>query len=169
MKSSAIADAGWETITRFLPPPAKRNTIWPFGGSLRAAASGVHPYANFCVFVGRPAFPVQTGNIPLWSGLFRPVRNFAQYVAQVMKASILPGHPVDWRAPSARSVARGLKNSHGLSPRFQNFMFASDLLRLLKSAFLMTEFGQAAFSSGPPPPPPSRPIRNDESAICCGF
>ena len=148
-KCSVVSDAGLapETITRFLRLAAKRNTARLFGGSLRAAASGMQPYLNFCVFIGRPAFPVQTENILLRSGLFRPGRAFAQYIAHVMKAAILIGYPTDCLSPSARSVARGLKNSHGLSFRFQNFMFASDLLHLLQSVSLTTEFGQAAFLS----------------------
>ena len=64
-----------------------------------------------------------------------------------MKAALLLGSPTDWLSPSARSVARGLKNSHGVSFRFQNFMFAADLLHLLKSVSLTTEFGQASFLS----------------------
>ena len=70
-KCSVISDAGWapETITRFLRLAARRNTIRSFSGSLRAAASGMQSYANFCVFIGRPSFSLQTENVLLRSGL----------------------------------------------------------------------------------------------------
>ena len=51
-KRSVISDAGWgpETVVRFLCLVDKRGAIRAFGGSLRSAASGMHPCANFCVF-----------------------------------------------------------------------------------------------------------------------
>ena len=108
----------------------------------------MHTDANFCVFAGRPAFPAQTEDYPSSvRPFFWPGRTFAQYTAHVTKASILPGHHTDWLSPSVRFVSRGLKNSHDLPHRFQNFMSESDLFRLLKAASLTAEFGQAAFSS----------------------
>ena len=83
-KCAVISDAGWEsaTIARRLRLAAKRNTVRAFGGSIRAAAPGMQPYANFCVFAGRPALPVQTESILLWSGLFygrgAPSRNISR-------------------------------------------------------------------------------------------
>lgn len=111
---------------------AKRNVIRSFVGSLREAASGMHPYKNFCTFIGRPAFTAKTGCILIWGGLFRQGRTFAQYIALVVKAAILLCYPTDWLSPAAKSVARGLKNSHDLPIRLQNFMFASGSLRLSK-------------------------------------
>ena len=48
----------------FIRLAATRNSIRPFGGALREAASGAKSYKDFCVFIGRPAFIVQTENIP---------------------------------------------------------------------------------------------------------
>ena len=106
-------------------------------------------YRNFAVFIGRHPFPAQTANILLWGGILRTGRTFAQYIARVAKAAILLGYPTDWITPAFRSVASGLKNSHGLSFRFQNFTFASDLMRLSMSVFHAIEFGQADFLSAP--------------------
>ena len=74
-------------------------------------------------------------------------RTFAQYIAHVATAAILPGYQTDRLAPAAKSVARGPKNSMGLSFRLQNFMFESDLLRLSKSVSHATVVGQADWLS----------------------
>ena len=149
-----IIDAGRapETIARFTRLAAIRNTARSFPGSLRAAASGMQPYANFCVFIGRPAFPAQTENILLRVGLSRPGRAFAQYISHVAKSAFSIDYPTDWLSPAARSVTRGLKNSHGLSFRFQNFMFASGLLHLLKSAPLLPSSDRRHFFRSCPAP-----------------
>ena len=95
----------------------------------------------------RIPFPVMTDTILLWSALFNPGRSFAQYIAHVMKACILLHQPTDWLDPAVRSVSRGLKNAQDLSFKFQNYLMAADLLRLLQVSNLNTEFGQAAFFS----------------------
>ena len=144
---SVIRDSGRvpETVIRFRRLASDRYTIRSFGGSLRASASGMHPYKNFCVFIGLRASPVQTEHVLLRVGLFRTGRTVAKYIANSTKAAIFLGFPTDWLSPAAISVARGLKNSRDLSFFCQNFMFASDLLRRLKSVSLTTEFGQADF------------------------
>ena len=78
---------------------------------------------------------------------FRPGRTFAQYLVHMMKAAILLHHPTDWMSPDTRSAARGLANTQDVSFRFQNYMFAGDLLRLIKFVKLSSEFGQSAFLS----------------------
>ena len=88
-----------------------------------------------------------TDTVLLRIALFRPGRTFAQYIAHVMKAAILIRRPTDWLAPSVRSVPRGLRNAQNLSFKFQNYLMADDLLRLLHVSNLSTEFGQAAFFS----------------------
>ena len=126
---------------------AKRNTLRAFAGSLRPAASGMLSYLNFCIFADKPVFPVGPNTARLRSCLFRPGRTFAQYLSHLMKATILLQQPTDWMSPDIRSVARGLANAQDLSFRFQNFMFAEHLLRLIRHVKLATEFGQAAFLS----------------------
>ena len=79
--------------------PAHLNNLRAFAGSLRPAASGVRNYKNFCDFIGRPAFPVQTDTVLLRGGLFRLWRTFSQYITHVANASILLRHPADWMAP----------------------------------------------------------------------
>ena len=124
---------------------ALRNTVRAFAGSLRSAASGMQSYLNYCQFNGRIAFPVQTDTVLLWSAMFKPGRTFARYLSHVMKASILMREPTDWMCPAIRSVARGLASAQDLSFKFQNYVFASDLLRLLKFIKLSSELGLAAF------------------------
>lgn len=104
-------------------------------------------YLNFCTFADRPVSPVQHETVRLWSCLFRPGRTFSQYLSHLMKAPILLHQPTDWLSPKIRSVARGLANAQDISFRFQNYMFADELLRLIKFAKLPTELGQAAFLS----------------------
>ena len=148
-KYSALSNSGADSsrILKFLSLAAQRNTIRAFAGSLRPAASGMQNYKNFCEYIGRPALPVQSDTVLLWSGLFRPGRTYSQYLAHVMKASILLRHPTDWITPDVRSVAKGLANAQDLSFKFQNYMFAADLLRLITSVKLDNEFGLACFMS----------------------
>ena len=72
---------------------------------------------------------------------------FAQYLAHVMKASILLRQPTDWLTPAVRSVSRGLRNAQDLPFKFQNYTMAADLLRLFQVSNLSSEFAQAAFVS----------------------
>ena len=65
--------------------------------------------------------------------MYRPGGTFGQYIAHVVKESIMLRHPKDWLTPDVRSVTRGLKNAHGLSVRFQNFTMADDPPRLLRT------------------------------------
>ena len=109
---------------------ARRNTIRAFAGSLRPAASGMQSRLNCCIFAGKPGFPAQPDTVRLWSFLFRPGRAFRLYLSHLMKATtILLHQPTDWMSPDIRSVARGLANAQDVSFRFQNYMFAVDLLR----------------------------------------
>ena len=55
--------------------------------------------------------------------------------------------PTDWLTPDVRPVARGLRNAQDLSSKFRNYLMADDLLRLLQSENLSTEFGQSDFFS----------------------
>ena len=126
---------------------AKRNTLRAFAGSLRPAASGMQGFYNFCQFPGRPPFPVDTDTVLLRSTMFRPGRTFGQYIAHVMKASILLRQPTDWLTPDVRSASRGLKNAQDLSFRFHNFILAGDLIRLLRTCKLTSPCEQAAFLS----------------------
>ena len=95
----------------------------------------------------RIPFPVMTDTILLRSTFFHPGGSFAQYLAHVMKASILLRQPTDWLTPVVRSVSRGLRGAQDLSFKFQNYMMAADLLRLLHVSNPSSEFGQAAFFS----------------------
>ena len=88
-----------------------------------------------------------TDTILIWSALFRTGRTFPQYIAHVMKAAILMRRPTDWLTPDVRPVARGLRNAQDLSSKFRNYLMADDLLRLLQSENLSTEFGQSDFFS----------------------
>ena len=83
----------------------------------------------------------------LWSNMFQPGRAFQMYTAHLAKATILLKQPTDWKCPDIKSVMRGLKNAHDLSFRFENFLFAGDLLRLIRATKLTSEFGCAAFFS----------------------
>ena len=145
--SLANCGAGNFRIHRFLDLGAKRNTLRAFACSLRPAASGMQSYLNFCPFMQRPTFPVCSDAVLLWSATFRPGRTFAQYIAHLTKASILMRQPTDWLVPDVRAVSRGLKQAQDLSFRFQNYILAGDLLRLLRARQLSTPFGQAAFLS----------------------
>ena len=124
---------------------ALRDTVRAFAGSLRPAASGMLSYLNFRQFNGRAPFPVQTDSVLLRSALFKHGRAFAQYLSHVMKASILKRGPTDLLRPAIRSVARGLASAQDLSFKFRNYVFAADLLRLLKFVKLSSGMGQAAF------------------------
>ena len=75
---------------------------------------------------------------------------------------------MDWVAPSAGPVERGLKNSHDMSFRFRNFVFAMNLFRLLKSFSLATEFGQADLLSFLPVPSPGT-VRSDSVTFRYGL
>ena len=55
--------------------------------------------------------------------------------------------PTDWLTPAAHSVSRGVRGAQDLSFKFQNYLMADDLLRLLQVSNLITEFEQAAFFS----------------------
>ena len=132
-------------IDEYLSLAAQRNTARAFAGSLRPAASGMQSYLNFCHFHGRPPFPVQTDSVLKWSGLFRPTRTFKQYLAHLMKACILLHQPTDWVTPAIRSVARGLAAAQDFSFQFQNYIFAEDLLKLIKTVKLDNEFGWVCF------------------------
>ena len=79
--------------------------------------------------------------------MFKPGRTFSLYVSHLVKAAILMHDGTDWMCPAIRSVARGLANAQNLSFRFQNYMFALDLLRLLRFVKLSTDLGIAAFMS----------------------
>ena len=80
-----------------------------------------------------------------WSGIFRPARTFKQYLAHLAKACILIHQPTDWVTPAIRSVARGLAAAQDSSFQFQNYIFAEDLLKLIKSAKLDNDFGFVCF------------------------
>ena len=73
-----------------------------------------------------------TDTILLRIATFRPGRTYSQYIAHGVKAAMLLRHPTVWRAPDVRSVARGLRNAQGLSFKFQNYLMADGLLRLLQ-------------------------------------
>ena len=135
------------TILRLLDLSAQRNTLRAFAGSLRPAASGMQSYLNFCTFMDRPCFPVDSDTIVLWSALFRPTGTFGLYLTHVMKACILLRQPTDWLSPNIRSAAKGLRQAAEVSFAFENFMLASDLLNLLKVVKLASPFGLAAFLS----------------------
>ena len=134
-------------ILRLLNLGAQRNTLRAFAGSLRPAASGMQSYLNFCAFLKRPCFPVDSDTVLLWSALFRPNGTFGLYLSHVMKAAILLGQPTDWLTPKVRSAANGLRLAAGVSFAFGNFVIASDLLALLKAVKLASPFGLAAFLS----------------------
>ena len=134
-------------VIRFCNRDFYRNTIRAIAGSMRSAASGMQSYLNFCQFAGRMTFAIQVDTVLLRSAMFKPGRTFAQYISHIMKAAILMRESTDWMWPAIRSVARGLANAQNLSFKFQNYVFASDLLRLLKFAKLSTELGKEAFLS----------------------
>lgn len=64
-----------------------------------------------------------------------------------MKAAILTHVPTDWMFPAIRSLGSGLSDAQNLPFRFQNYMFASDLLRLLRFVKLTTDLAVEAFAS----------------------
>ena len=136
-------------INELLSLSAQRNTVRALAGSLRPAASGVQSYKNFCGFIRRPLFR------PMWmrysngADFFRTGRTFAQYLAHVMKACILPQQPTDWMSPAIKSVARGLESAQNLPFEFQNYIPAGDLLTIVKSAKLDNDFGLVCFFSFP--------------------
>ena len=66
------------------------------------------------------------------SNMFEPGRIFAMYVARLAKADIQHTHPTYWARPYIKAVAIGLTNAQDLLCKFGNFLFAGDLLRLLK-------------------------------------
>ena len=134
-------------ILRLLNLGAQRNTLRAFAGSLRPASSGIQSYRNFCDFVKRPRFPVNSETILLRSALFRPGETFCLYLAHVVKAAILLGQSTDWPTPNVRSVAKGLRQAAVRSVAFGNFTMASGLLALIKIVNLSTAFGLAAFLS----------------------
>ena len=148
-KRSALSRTGLGQfrILKLLDLGAKRNTPRSFAGSLRPAASGMQNYLNFCQFLGRTPFPVDTDTVLLRSAMFRPGRTFGQYIAHLMKAVILLRQPTDSLTPDVRSVPRGLKNAQDMVFRFRNFILVGDLPRLLRTPKLTSAFGQAAFLS----------------------
>ena len=126
---------------------AQRNAVRAFAGSIRPAASGMQSYLNFCGFHRRPTSPAQADTILKRSGLFRPTRTFAQYLAHVMKACILLHQPTGWMSPAIKSAARGLAAAQDLAFQFQNYISADDLLKLIKSAKMENDFGLVCFFS----------------------
>ena len=134
-------------ITGFLTLGAKRSTLRAFAGSLRPAASGMQSFLNFCTLTGRKPCPVQADTALLWSNMFQPGSTFQMYMAHLAKAAILSKQPTDWMCPDIKSVMRGLANAQDLSFKFENFLFADDLLRLIRATKLTSEFGCAAFLS----------------------
>ena len=86
--------------------------------------------------LGRIPFPVMTDAILFRSSLFRAGRTFPQYISHVAMAAL---------TPDVRSVARGLRGAHHFPFKFQNYLAADDLIRLMKVSNLSSEFGQSAF------------------------
>ena len=101
-------------------------------------------YKNFRDFANRPSPPGDADTVLLRGALFRLVETFGLYLAHVMKAAILLGHPTDWPTLQAKSVANGLRRAVAKSFPFENFTMASDLMSLLKFAKLATDFGLSA-------------------------
>ena len=124
---------------------ANRNTIRACAGSFRPDASGMQSFENFCEFTGRMPFPVQTDTVLLRGNMFKPGRTQAMYTAHLMKAAILAKQPTDWMRPCIKSVASGLANAQDLSFRFGNFLFPDDLLRLIRTTKITSDFGRASF------------------------
>ena len=131
MEDLLQAEADSLDIANFISIGANRNTLRAFAGSLRPAASCMQSFKNFCEFFGRQPFPIQTDTVILRINMFKPCRALAQYMAHLMKAAVLLKRPPDWMCPEIKSVARGLANAQDLSFRFENFLFADDLLRLI--------------------------------------
>ena len=139
------ADLYQGQIDEYLSLAARRNTVRAFAGSLRPAASGMQSYLDFFRFHRRSPFPAQTDTVLKWSGLFRPARTFKQYLAHVTKACILLHQPTGWLTPAIKSVARGLAAAQDVSFQFQNYIFAEDLLKLIKTVKLDNDFGMVCF------------------------
>ena len=77
--------------------------------------------------------------------MFRSGRTFGLYLSHLVEETIPLLQPTDWRAPEIRSVSRGLASAQRLSLRFQNYMCASDLLRLIRHVEMSAPLGIAAF------------------------
>ena len=142
-----LTDSRHPSLLCFLNLAAQRNTVRAFSGPPFPAASGMQSYKNFCDFVGRRPFAVASDTVLLRVGLFRPWVTFGIYLSHLMKASILLRQPTDWLTAEVRSVSSGLRNAHVVSFRFPNFMFPPDLLRLVRTVKLSSDFGQSAFLS----------------------
>ena len=132
-------------IANFPTLGAKRNTLRAFALSLRPAAPGMQSFKNFIEVIGRRPCPVVTDTVLMWSNMFMPDRTFAQYVAHLTRAAILLKPPTAWMCPDIKAVVHGLANTQDLSSKFNNFLFLVDLLRLIRTARLTSEFGCEAF------------------------
>ena len=64
--------------------------------------------------------------------MFKPARTLAQYEAHLAKATNLLKQPTDWIWPDIRTSVLGLANAHDISFKFENFLVADYLMRLIR-------------------------------------
>ena len=69
------------------------------------------------------------------------------YVAHLAKACQLLDIATDWQDDSVAAVARGLRKARGLSFKFDNYIFKTDLVRFIDHETLGSEFGLLGFLS----------------------
>ena len=105
----SLTGVGQFRAHKFLELGARRNTLRAIVGSLRPAASGMQTYLNICRLLGRYPVAVGADTVLLRSTMFRVGGIFGQYIAHVMKASILLRQPTDWRTSDIKSAPMGWK------------------------------------------------------------
>ena len=132
---------------QFLTLGAEINILRSVKSSLPCVRSGVASFMRSADLLARPNFHPTSETAQLRGSTFNPGRTFGNYLARLKKGCALLNSDTYGLAPVVRGVAKGLKNAHGMSSEFPNFIESTLLLGMLKFAKPDSATGQAYFMS----------------------